>query len=266
MLVQRSNVLFVFLVASAVILPSTYGQAIVDSSYRPLEIAEPSWPPFYKSDPGDAKYSRLMAGGWCQATGKRAREYYASKLLDVNALPSSMFEGKITQIGTGRIEVCDDHRGSKVIFIIHDNSAVSSVSVRGKTTLAALAQGAFVHLVASVDDSGEVREPVERLELTTATRHPPERVVPNRSQNLGGTILRHESSQLILGMPPGKIHRVTIHLTPQAEVTVELSDYRLASVGDTVSAKGRIYHSVAPEPTLLFVEQLDVTLHGEKRP
>lgn len=266
MIIRPRYLSVAILAGVAIVVGSASGQTVVDDPYRPLEVAAPKWPPFYKPDVSDAKYSQLMAGGWCQMTGKRAREYYASKRLNVNSLPSSSFEGTVTRIDAGRIEAVEKLHGTKTVLIVHNSPAVSSVGVHGTGSLDSLVPGAFVHFVGSVDEGGVVRMPIERLDLTTAARRPPETAIPNHTQNLGGVVLRHEPSRLILAMPPGSIRRAVVNLAPQAVVTIDLSDYRLASAGDMVSAKGRVYRASASAPTLFFAEQIDLALHRDPHP
>lgn len=242
-----------------------FAQLPANSPYLPLASARPVWPPFYKPDPSDAKYAGMMSQGWCQPTGKRARAYYASKVLDVNGLPESSFQGVVTSVHSGWIEAADAIQSTSIALIVHADPTISLVEVRGKAAEDVLESGAFVHFVGTVDENWVVRDEIERIELTTPTGRQCEPIVPNRSQNLFGTILRRNGVKLILATPTEKPRRLTAALASHAEVSVQSRDYRLSSVGDSITAKGRIYRPAPPEPTLLFSDELEVTMSAKLR-
>lgn len=239
-------------------------QAPLSSTYQPLAAPKSTWPPFYKPDPTDAKYSKLMAEGWCKPTGRRAREYYASKLLDINALPPASFEGAIKDVQLGRITAVDPKTSATMTVVVHDDLSVSRVVVEGKATPELLVNGCFLRFVGTVDDEGKVEEVINQLELTTSGARRPEPVVPHRKQNIYGTVLRREGSKFILSTTnSGKISRVYVEVAPQAEVSLLLTDYRYAGAGGTVKVKGKIYRGTAADPlSLLFAEDLTITVDG----
>jgi hypothetical protein len=239
-------------------------QAPLSSTYQPLAGAKSTWPPFYRPDPTDAKYTALMANGWCKPNGWRAQEYYKSKIVDVNTLPESSFEGTITGVQSGRITAVDKKTSAQMTLVVHDDLAVSRVIVEGKATPDLIVAGCLLRFVGTVDDEGKVEGVINQLELTTSAARHPEPVVPHRKQNIYGTILRREGSKFILSTTnSGKIPRVYVEVAPQAEVSLLLTDYRYAGAGGKVKVKGKIYRGTATDPlSLLFAEDLTITVDG----
>ena len=243
----------------------SFGQQITTNPYAKLERTSATWPPFYKPDPTDAQYSKLMAGGWCQVTGKRARLYYESKRLDVNTLPTSTLRGKITEIRPDGITVVDEKSPAQSIhLVVHEDLQISSVRVQGKASREAIQVGEFVHFVGAVNETGLVREVVNQIDLISPQRSEP--IVSNHVQNISGKIVHVHGRQLTILSAAEKVRRLTLELGTEASIAVNLNSIRHASVGDSVAVEGRIYRGLVGEQTIFFAEELNVTLANPLRP
>lgn len=236
----------------------SFAQKIASNPYAPLETTKPVWPPFYKPVENDAAYQTLMANGWCKPNGWRAKEYYQSKLLDINALPQTNFKGTIASKNGGLLTATDEKSGKTYTLIVHDNQAISNVRLNGKVSVEAMKPGDVVRFVTRVDSAGNGLEPIRQIELFTPSRDQLQAVEPNRLQNCVGKILRCDGDRLVVQPPPGKINRVSVVLAPEVEITARIADHLRADVGDAVTAKGRVFHSTVINQTLFFADELDI--------
>ncbi|MCE9605575.1 MAG: hypothetical protein K8U03_11840 [Planctomycetia bacterium] len=237
---------------------SAFAQADANNPYKQLESTKGVWPPFYKPDPQDETYTKLMAEGWCKPNGKRAQNYYLSKMVDVNKLPEFAFEGKITGMHKGSMSATDSRSGESMLVMIHEDPSISQVIVHGKGTKEMLTTGKFVRFVGRVDATGACAEKIESIELTTPGVSLITPVEPNKTQNLFGKIVRRDGERMVVLAPTGKVHRLTFELAPEAAVETRVSDYRSAGVGDTIKVKCRIFRSTTPVQAFCFADELDV--------
>jgi len=241
---------------------TVWAQAPANNPYAGLESARGTWPVFYKPDPNDAKYAKMIADGICKPEGKTAQAFYRTKMVDVNALPDFSLEGKITEVAAGSVTVVDSRDGASYQVMVNENRAVSRVNVQGKGTKEMLSAGAFVRFVGKVNASGVAEEKIDQIELTSPGMSPQTPVKPNQTQNLAGKILRCEGEHLVVQAPTGSVRRLEVDLAPEAKISARVADHRMASVGDTVKMKGRILRMTAPMPTFCFADELDVEAAG----
>lgn len=239
---------------------AAFAQVINNSPYAGMEKNKSKWPVFYRPDPQDAAYTKMMAEGWCKPTGWRAQQYYQSKMVDVNALPESSFKGKITEINNGLVKAIDD-KGKSVTLIAHPDKAISYVQVQGKASREALQAGEFIRVVARADGSGRIREPVAKVELVSPLQG--ELVTANRQQNIIAKIVKVEGSQFTLLAQGPKTQRLTMDLADGAAVTALFGDLSHVAVGDTFTSKGRAYNGAVGVGNFFFAEELEVQLSAE---
>jgi hypothetical protein len=237
-------------------------RAPANNPYASLDSTKGVWPPFYKPDPNDAKYLKMMADGVCKPTGKTAQAFYQSKMVDVNKLPEFSLEGKITEVAGGSVTAVDSKTGESFLILVHEDRTISRVRVEGKGTKEMLAAGAFVRFVGKVDASGTVADKLDKIELTTPGMHPTTPVKPNEMQNLTGKILRHDGEHLVVNATSGKVRRLEVDLKDDAAVAACVADHRYASVGDKVTMKGRILRVANPAQVFCFADELDITAAG----
>lgn len=237
-----------------------------NNPYKGLESTKPVWPVFYKPDPSDATYTKLMANGMCKPTGRRAQEYYKSKMVDVNKLPETSFEGKITALGNGVMTIVDSRTNESMTVFVHASPAISRVNVHGKGSTELLTMGSFIQFVGRVDPAGVAVEKIDHVELISGRTAPAVAVEANKLQTLTGKIVRHEGTHLVVLTSSVKLHRLTIDLSPAVEVSAHYSDYHLASVGDTAKFQGRILRSTVAGQTFCFADDLDVVANALVHP
>lgn len=254
-----------FVVACCVAVDAS-AQAPANNPYAGLESTKGVWPPFYKPDPNDAKYLKMMADGVCKPNGKTAQAFYQSKMVDVNKLPEFSLEGKISEVAGGSVTAVDSRTGESFLILINEDRTVSRVRVEGKGTKDMLSAGAFVRFVGKVDTSGTVADKLDKIEVTTPGMHPTTPVKPNEMQNLTGKILRHDGEHLIVNAPSGKVRRLEADLKADAEVSACVADHRFASVGDKVTMKGRILRVTNPAQVFCFADELDIVSAGVIKP
>lgn len=242
-------------------LPATADAQVINTSpYAGMDRTKSKWPPFYRPDPSDAAYTKMMAEGWCKPTGWRAQQYYLSKLVDVNALPESSFKGKITEINPGLVKAVDE-QGKSITLIAHPDKSISYVQVQGRASRDALQVGEFIRVVARVDGSGRIREPVAKVELVSPMKG--DLVTANRQQNIIGKIVKVDGPHLVFLAQGPKTQRLTMDLADGAAVTALFGDLSHVSVGDPFTAKGRIYNGAVGVGNFFFAEELEVQLSGE---
>ena len=229
-----------------------------NNPYKELDSGKGVWPPFYKPDPSDAAYSKLMADGMCKPNGKRATNYYLSKMVDVSTLPEFSFEGKISTLEVGGVTATDDRNGEKLIVMIHESPAISRVNVKGSGTKESLVVGSHVRFVGRVDESGACREKIDRIEVVAPSMIGAAPVEPGKLQNLAGKIVRRDGDHLVVLAPTGKVRRLTLELAPEAQVSARMGDYHFAKVGDPVKMKGRILRMTTPAYTFCFADDFEV--------
>lgn len=232
--------------------------AAANNPYKELDSGKGVWPPFYKPDPSDAAYSKLMADGMCKPNGKRAQNYYLSKMVDVGTLPEFSFEGKISTMETGGVTATDNRNGEKLIVIIHESPAISRVNVKGSGTKESLVVGSHVRFVGRVDESGACREKIDQIEVVAASMIGAAPVEPGKLQNLAGKIVRRDGDHLVVLASTGKVRRLTVELDPEVQVAARLGDYHFAKVGDPVKMKGRILRMTTPAYTFCFADDFEV--------
>lgn len=236
-------------------------QVINNSPYAGMDKTKSKWPPFYRPDPSDAKYTQMLSEGWCKPTGWRAQQYYLSKMVDVNALPESTFKGKISELNHGLVKATDE-QGKSVTLVAHPDKSISYVQVQGRAAREALAVGEFIRVVARVDGSGRIREPVAKVELISPMKG--ELVTANRQQNIIGKIVKIEGTQYIVMAQGPKTQRLTMELADGAAVTALFGDLSHVSIGDTFTAKGHIYsNATAGVGNFFFADELEVQLSAE---
>jgi hypothetical protein len=242
-------------------LPTTVNAQVINTSpYAGMDRTKSKWPPFYRPDPSDAKYSQMLAEGWCKPTGWRAQQYYLSKMVDVNALPESTFRGKISEINPGLVKAVDE-QGKSVTLIAHPDKSISYVQVQGRASREALQVGEFIRVVARVDGSGRIREPVAKVELVSPMKG--ELVTANRQQNIIGKIVKVDGTQLVFLSQGPKTQRLTMELADGAAVTAFFGDLSHAAVGDPFTAKGRMYNGAVGVGNFFFAEELELQLSTE---
>jgi hypothetical protein len=229
-----------------------------NNPYQELDSGKGTWPPFYKPDTSDAAYSKLMADGMCKPNGKRARNYYLSKMVDVSTLPEFSFEGKISTMEAGGVTATDNRNGEKLIVIVHESPAISRVNVKGSGTLDSLTVGSHVRFVGRVDASGACSEKIDQIELISPSVVAAVPVEPNKLQSLSGKIVRRDGNHLVVLAAGGKVRRLSVELSPSVQVSARLGDYHFAKVGDTVKMKGRILRMTTPAYTFCFADDLEV--------
>jgi hypothetical protein len=121
-------------------------------------------------------------------------------------------------------------------------AGVSRVAVRGDADTAALTPGLTVRTRARVDRRGKGLEPVTRIDIVTPPAgFTPDEVHPDTPGTIVGTVVRASGNGLVLRVDAGTIRRITLPLAEDVRVTIDAAEMQLASAGDTVEIKGRVW-------------------------
>lgn len=207
------------------------------------------WGTFYKSAQLQKTYERLWNLGACRGTNKAITIPVEENRLAIDVLPEGSYQGVVRGvqggIHGGLIAFVDpsaeDPAQAVKVAMLHP-AGVSRVNVRGDTDTAAIAPGLTVRARASVDRRGKGLEPVTRVDIVTPPAgFTPDEVRPDTPGTIVGTVVRASDSLLVLRVDAGTIRRITLPLAADVRVTIDAAEMQLASAGDTVEIKGRVW-------------------------
>ncbi len=228
---------------------------------EPLKPGETKpWPPFYKPPQLSAAELHRYAMGWCRwRPGKY--KYDPTSLIMVSNLPEDTFKTRVVSLGQGYV-VTVDEKGRQVLVLIHPDKDVSRINVHGEAEPAILQKNMFVRFRSKVDAAGRTLDDVARLEVFTPganTRY--NEVVPNTLQTIMGKVINLRGDVVQVLLPSGRVRRVTLTLAKNAEISVNTPNYQLASPGDEVTVRGKVYQQAIPSnKTDVFAVELDISL------
>jgi hypothetical protein len=215
--------------------------------------AAKKWPPYYKPTPMLPEHQVKYANGWCAVRSTlnfRATPTYTiepDEIIDPNKLPETKFTGKVVATRPGQLLVRNE---AKELFevTIHPDPQLSHVTLLGAAKPEVLKSGMFVRFSGKVDQHGEARE-VEELELLPqCTEAPTSTVRVDERQVFVARFANRKGDQLSLRIKSDSIPRLAVKLPDAERIGLRASDYLLASEGDEVILKGRLYHPDTDKP------------------
>lgn len=207
------------------------------------------WGTFYKSAELQQAYQRLWNLGACRGTNKAITVPVENNRLAVDGLPETTLTGVVRgvqgRIGGGMIAFVDptveDPSLAVRVAVLHP-AGVSRLSIRGDADATVLRTGLTVRCRATVDRQGKAIGPVETVDIVTPPAgFRPDAIRPDTPGTIIGTVTRITADSVVLRVDAGSIRRVVIPLTAGLRVSVDCAELDLASAGDTVEIKGRLW-------------------------
>jgi hypothetical protein len=256
-LLSRSTIAAVVLVMAG---QSAFAQLPGDSPYA--KSRETGWPPFYKPlkvTPHDQFY---YAMGWCRTNHYH---YTAADVVDIDRLPNIDISGEFGEVHPDGFALRVPLESKPLAIHVHPEA--TRVNVRGEVSVASLKPGALLRFQGAVDRRGQTTEAVEHLELCSASDEHGGPVRPGAEGPIVGKLLRIAGDRLYLGVKTGPIRTVNLQTSATCKVTADVNDFRLASRGSRVHAKGRIYRADDRIPAdQVFATEIDITLAPQATP
>ena len=229
-------------------------------AYNPYADSQDPMPPvlpdgtihggtFYKSAAIQKAYERLWNLGACRNTNKAITIPVENNKLAIDSLPESDFRGVVravtgTNAGGALAFVqasADADAGTERIALLHP-AGVTKVEVTGDAPVSLLAPGMAVRFQATVDSKGRSSTPIRVLHVVApATDAKPAAVTPDTEELIVGRVVQVKRGTLTVRVDAGKIRRLTLPLAADAVVNVAASQVGLASPGDSVEIKGRLW-------------------------
>ncbi len=227
------------LVAAIVVCSSVdaHAQKINDSPYA--ESRETGWPPFYKPLKVHPRDQFYYAMGWCRTNHYH---YKATDLVDIDRLPDVDLTGELAE--SQELGFALRVYGSKEPMAVHVHPAATHARVRGQLAIASLKLGAILKFDGAVNRRGQALEPVEQLELLSASAE--SEAAPVAADVAGpivGRLLRMAGDRLFLGVKTGPIRSISLQVAEGCKATADADDWRLATSGSRVRVKGRVYRA-----------------------
>ncbi|HEX4128775.1 MAG TPA: hypothetical protein VHZ24_01945 [Pirellulales bacterium] len=249
-----ASALLVLLTAAA-----AYGQAPLDDPYAIPRSAVTGWPKFYKPlkiHPHDQLY---YAMGWC-----RTNHYYytAADLVDIDTLDEVHEHGRVVELRDGGLIAWFDSAEKPIAVHVHPDA--TRLLVRGTLSPAVLRREMVVRFTGTVDRGGQLRQPIDRLDLCTAeAERQAVEVLPDVPSTVLGKIVRVGRDHLWLVIKAGSIRAVRGTLAPEATVRLDVAELRWALPGSRLSLEGRIYPADKRIPAdQVFATALEIELPG----
>lgn len=207
------------------------------------------WGTFYKSAAMQKTYERLWELSACRNTNKAITIPVQENKLVVDRLPEADFSGIVRgaagTLAGGMVAFVD--RGSDpthatpLVAQLHP-AGVSQVRVVGRVPVAVVSTGMTVRVRANVDERGRIDEPVSALEIVTPpSDYIPDEVRPGHLDEIVGTVQQRRNNVVTLRVSTGRIRRLTLTLTDDAEATIDAARLDLVAPGDTIEARGRMW-------------------------
>lgn len=232
------------------------------------------WGTYFKSAQLQRSYERLWNLGACRGTNRAITEPVAANKLVIDRLPEGDFDGTVQGAGGtlagGVVAFAGPAAGSPdaPLFAQLHPAGVSRLTVTGPASLADLRPGMFVRLKTKVDSRGRADAPVDRLTVVTPVADAePRAVLPDRRDDLIGSIVSCRGGTLVLRVDAGKIRRLTVRLADDVAVTVDAACLELIAPGDTVAVKGRLWSGEgAAGSGTVFASHVTVTKRTPPQP
>ena len=207
------------------------------------------WGTFFKSAQLQKSYERLWNLGACRGTNKAITLPVEQNKLAIDTLPEESLQGVVRSvqggIKGGLIAFVDptatDPSHAVKVAMLHP-AGVSRLTVRGDADARVLGPGLTVRAQGRVDRRGKGLIPVTRIDIVTPpSGFTPDEVRPDTPGTIVGTVVRASSSVLVLRIDAGKIRQVILPLAADCRVSIDAAELLLASAGDTVEIKGRLW-------------------------
>jgi len=222
--------------------------------------AKPRWPPFYKPQEMSAKHVLYYAMGWCRPKPGQY-QLKPEDFVNINKLPEGVFSGKVVTVGQGAL-VCVGPSQQVMYLIVHPSKSLSQVSVSGKAKRCALKVGRYVRFIGEVDSRGLGQEKISALELFTPDDDFKfSEIIPDEKQTITARVANQRKEILELTLKGDTLHKLSLRMVEEPDISVNLTDYSVASEGDAVEASGRLYQPADQKNvSVLFAEKVDVKL------
>ena len=198
------------------------------------------WGTFYKSAAMQKAYERLWNLGACRNTNKAITIPVENNRLKIDTLPQSTFRGVVKAVTGGNSggmvafveSPSDGSHPLERVALLHP-AGVSRVDVTGTAPPSFLTPGMAVRFQATVDAKGRSREPLAVIHVVApAADAKPVAVTADREELIVGKVVSIKRGTLSVRVDAGKIRRLTLPLTEDAEVRV---------AGDAIEIEGRLW-------------------------
>ena len=217
------------------------------------------WPTFFKSQKFELYYQTLWMTGSCQGTSPHITVPATNNRVDIDQMPEGEISGRVARVGPGTLEIVAG--GGLSATVLTHPAGVSRVSVKGDCPAAALQPGMIVRFVGSVNSRGDGEETLSELEIVTVPadyEYPS--VEAGESRTITAKVAGLRKQLLMLEVEAGSLRKLRFRLADRAVAHVDGNHLALASVGDMVTAKGRLYSAIEEKKTRNFVFASDVNV------
>ncbi|MBI1248227.1 hypothetical protein GC197_10375 [bacterium] len=200
-----------------------------------------NWPTFYRSEKMQKAYENLWMMGSCGGTNKNITIPVMKNRVDINTMPKGTIEGQVIRVGKGQLWVRD--AGGKVTTVATHPAGVSRVEVSGDVSARMLKPGMIVRLMGTVDQVGRATDTIKELDVVSVPAgFEPDGVEPEHRQLIVAEVFSLRGDRLQLKTPSGNLHRLSFMISDETIAHIQAKELGYTTVGDQVSAKGRIYN------------------------
>jgi hypothetical protein len=253
----RAPIAVILLIATGVVPSVAVAQIPAYNPYADSQDQTPPvlpdgtihWGTFYKSAAIQKAYERLWNLGACRNTNKAITIPVENNRLAIDSLAEGEFRG-VVQAVTGANaggavafvqSSADNDAGAERVAILHP-AGVTKVEVSGTAPVSFLTPGMAVRFQATVDPKGRATSPVGVFHvIAPASEAKPAAVNAGVEEMIVGRVVQMKRGVLAVRVDAGKIRRITLPLAPGAFVQVDGGDVGLATPGDLVEIKGRLW-------------------------
>lgn len=207
------------------------------------------WGTFYKTAAIQQRYEYLWSIGACRGTARNIEATVSANKVDLDALPEAEFIGTVRGAAGGLAggviafveagKVGDDVQ--PLVAQLHP-AGVTRLTVKGRASADILRPGMTVRFATAVDAKGHAHEPLAAFDVISPPQ--PVRAVAVVAQEQGtvvGTVTQVRKGTLVVRVNAGRIRSLTIPLADDAVATIDATVPELASAGDTIKLKGRLW-------------------------
>jgi hypothetical protein len=206
-----------------------------------------TWPVLYKLPPTHQAYFYVM--GWCGMCkkGPEYQKWYDKhSQFNVNALPETSWEGRVTSASAGMVEAVDES-GKRAMLVVYPSRGVSDVHVMGPAEPAMLKLGKWVRFAGKVDQAGRVTERVSQLEFyTPQAKEDLPLITPGTHLLIAGCLVRKLPD--VWELRPArkcKFNAIEFSLTSNPRMTVDVAEVSAVRSGQKLTVRGRLFDAAA---------------------
>jgi len=253
----RAPIAAILLIAAGIAPSVVVGQIAAYNPYADSQDPTPPvlpdgtihWGTFYKSAAIQKAYERLWNLGACRNTNKAITIPVENNRLAIDSLAEGEFRGVIQAVtganAGGAVAFVQSSAeggdGAERVALLHP-AGVTKVEVSGTAPVSFLSTGMAVRFQATVDQKGRATSPVGVFHvIAPAAEAKPAAVTAGVEEMIVGRVVQMKRGVLTVRVDAGKIRRITLPVARGAFVQVDGGEVGLASPGDIVEIKGRLW-------------------------